>query len=62
MSGDESFTRHGQRVDGSSVRGFWSWAYSDLLNNTRRGVLAEYIAGMALDCVSGTRVGACQAV
>lgn len=28
--------------------GFWRWAYSQTLDNTLRGVLAEYIVGLAL--------------
>ena len=27
---------------------FWSWAYSDLIGNTERGILAEYIVACAL--------------
>ena len=27
---------------------FWEWAYDDLLTNTTRGVLAEYIVATAL--------------
>ena len=27
---------------------FWEWAYDDLLANTTRGVLAEYIVAKAL--------------
>jgi hypothetical protein len=29
-------------------QGFWEWAYGDLLSNTNRGVLAEYIVATAL--------------
>lgn len=31
-----------------TVQDFWSWAYSDLLQNTTRGVLAEYIVAVLL--------------
>ncbi|MEH0471693.1 hypothetical protein QA943_23130 [Streptomyces sp. B21-097] len=34
---------------------FWSWAYSDLANNTMRGVLAEYLVAVALCAAIGTR-------
>lgn len=34
---------------------FWQWAYSDFLSNAARGVLAEYIVGTALDCLSQSR-------
>jgi len=29
---------------------FWQWSTSDLVSNATRGVLAEYIVAMALDC------------
>ena len=54
-TGDEPFTQQGQAI-GASVRGFWSWACSDLISNAMRGVLAEYIVGLALGCVDGTRL------
>jgi len=34
---------------------FCTWAYSDLLSNTQRGILAEYIVGSALDALSHKR-------
>ncbi|ANS66763.1 hypothetical protein SLINC_4539 [Streptomyces lincolnensis] len=34
---------------------FWSWACSDLANNTMRGVLAEYLVATALGAAIGTR-------
>ena len=34
--------------DTPTVQNFWQWAYSDLVNNTTRGVLAEYLVGKAL--------------
>lgn len=46
------------RVDGevaATLRDFWSWACSDLSNNTMRGVLAEYLVAMALGAAGGTR-------
>ena len=42
LTGDEEFTLHGSGA-GISVKDFWSWAYSDLLNNTQRGVMAEFL-------------------
>ncbi|WHT17094.1 hypothetical protein N8J89_28720 [Crossiella sp. CA-258035] len=42
---------------GADLRGFWSWSCSDLVGNAMRGVLAEYLVGLALDCVTGgTRI------
>lgn len=34
--------------------GFWQWSSSNLLDNTRRGLLAEYLVGLALDCATDT--------
>jgi hypothetical protein len=36
LTSDNKFTFHGEDT-GLSVVDFWSWAYSDLLNNTDRG-------------------------
>lgn len=38
-----------------NVLGFWRWSSSNLLDNTMRGLLAEYLVGLAMDCV-GTSV------
>ncbi len=51
-TGDDRFTHQGQDV-GANLLGFWRWAYSDLMSNVMRGVLAEYIVGLALGCVDG---------
>jgi len=32
---------------------FWSWAYSDLVDNTQRGKLAEFIISQAMNCADG---------
>lgn len=37
------------------VRDFWQWAYSDLLQNTTRGVLAEYIVAVLLGVATTPR-------
>ena len=37
LTSNNKFTFHGEDT-GLSVVDFWSWAYSDLLNNTDRGV------------------------
>jgi hypothetical protein len=49
---DDRFKHQGQDIE-ANLLGFWRWACSDLLNNAMRGVLAEYIVGLALDCVDG---------
>lgn len=36
-----------------TLLGFWRWAYSQTLDNTLRGVLAEYLVGLALGVVEG---------
>lgn len=51
-TGDDRFTHEGQDV-GANLLGFWRWACSDLVSNVMRGVLAEYIVGLALGCVDG---------
>lgn len=43
-TGGEQFTFTPKR----SLKDFWAWAYSDLLQNTTRGVLAEYILAVLL--------------
>ncbi len=37
------------------VGDFWRWAYSDLLSNTNRPILAEYLVGSALQALSCPR-------
>ncbi|MGN0807441.1 MAG: hypothetical protein ACI4MN_03210 [Candidatus Coproplasma sp.] len=40
-----------------SVGDFWGWAYGNMLNNTQRGALAEYLVQRALELdTSGTLV------
>ena len=46
-TGQELFTFNGQNI-GTTVTDFWRWAFSDLCENTLRGVLAEYIVASAL--------------
>ena len=41
-SGEELFT------NGRSLMDFWRWAHSDILSNSERGRLAEFIVAMAL--------------
>lgn len=47
LQGNEEFTLRGSGL-GLTVNDFWSWAYSDLLNNTYRGVLAEFLVFTAM--------------
>ena len=47
---------HGGSVEvRATVGDFWAWSASDLVANTTRGLLAEYIVGVALDAVQHPR-------
>lgn len=48
-AGDESFSSNRSSIP-FSILDFWKWAYSDILNNTTRGLLAEFIVSQALGC------------
>jgi hypothetical protein len=52
-SGGEPIRAQGETV--GRLGDFWSWACSDLANNTMRGVLAEYLVATALGAATGTR-------
>lgn len=41
---------------GLSLGQFWAWAYSDVLSNRNRGILAEFLVGAALDVLDPPRV------
>lgn len=41
----------------ATVGEFWSWAFSDLRDNTTRGVLAEFLVAKAVGGSDGVRVG-----
>lgn len=47
LSGNEKFT-YSLTPPPRTLKDFWAWNSSDLLNNTLRGALAEYIVAMAL--------------
>ena len=50
-SGKECF----QGMDGErTLHDYWAWAFSDLVSNTERGNLAEYIVATAMGCGGGT--------
>ncbi|WP_216919709.1 hypothetical protein [Synechococcus sp. CCAP 1479/9] len=46
-SGEERFHQGGAALD-FNLRSFWQWSASDLVSNTLRGLLAEYIVAQAL--------------
>ena len=55
-TGNEYFSYDGMPA-GFLLNDFWRWQSSDLLNNTLRGVLAEYIVAKALGIkTNGPRV------
>ena len=47
LDGLEEFTFHGESV-GITISDFWSWGYSELLDNSLRGVLAEFLVYSSL--------------
>ncbi len=49
LTGAEQF-RSGGLAMPFDVLGFWQWSSSDLLNNTTRGVVAEFIVANACGC------------
>ena len=50
-TGSERF-RSGEESLGFSVSDFWRWSASDLVSNTARGALAEFIVAKAIDAIS----------
>ena len=52
--GDESFIFDGNKLN-FRLLDFWSWSQSDLLNNTQRGVLAEFLVRQAVGTTSTFR-------
>ena len=40
--------KSGEEQIRGDLLGFWRWAYSQTLDNALRGVLAEYLVGLAL--------------
>lgn len=56
-SGTEALHAGGTPLN-ATVLDFWRWAFSDLVDNTTRGVLAEFIVALALGTVDrGVREG-----
>jgi hypothetical protein len=43
--------------DSKNLSDFWAWAYSDLMGNTERGKLAEFIVSIAMRCADGVSEG-----
>lgn len=55
-TGEEKFHENGVPID-ASLLGYWRWSASDLLGNTERGRLAEYIVATAVGVANGVRSG-----
>ena len=55
LSGEEQILAPGGESI-SDLSDFWRWAYSDLIGNAERGVLAEYIVACALEITNTTRI------
>ncbi len=53
--GSEHFHAHGATLD-FSLLDYWRWSTSDLVGNTARGVLAEYIVARALKIPIGEEI------
>ena len=47
LTGSEEFTLHGTST-GITVMDFWRWAFSNLIDNTQRGVIAEFLVYSSL--------------
>lgn len=57
MSGDERLTIGGEPLAGGQLIDFWRWSRSGLLDNTVRGLFAEYLVARALGVThAGVRV------
>ena len=52
--GDERFVREGRPLAFTLVE-FWQWMGSDLVGNTFRGAVAEYLVANALGVADGVR-------
>jgi len=56
LNSDEVFEHAGETILArSTIKDFWQWAYSDLVGNTDRGTLAEYIVAKAIGDERKTR-------
>ena len=55
-TGDESFVINGKKLN-ASLEHFWQWSSSDILNNTLRGTLSEYIVALSLGVADGVQEG-----
>lgn len=54
-TGEEEFKENGVAI--AKLLGYWQWSASDLLGNTERGRLAEFIVATAVGADGGVRSG-----
>lgn len=54
-TGKESFHQNGKSLN-TNLLEFWQWSASDLISNTARGILAEYIVACDLGVANGVRM------
>ncbi len=55
MTGNEAITDECGNTVGN-ISSFWSWAYSNVMDNAERGALAEYLVACALDVSDNVRI------
>lgn len=55
LSGEEPITDENENKV-ATMKDFWSWAYSNTVDNAQRGVFAEYLVASALGISDGLRV------
>ena len=53
-SGSKPFHIDGSRLS-VTLLNFWQWSSSEIVSNALRGMLAEYIVTIAVDCDAGIR-------
>ena len=57
-TGNEPFTSESVETDSTfNLKDYWTWSSSDLISNTQRGILAEFIVKQALGDESNVRIG-----
>lgn len=55
LAGSDRFIGSDGSNTGLSVTDFWTWAFSDLRDNSLRGILAEFLVGTALGATATRR-------
>ena len=56
LNSDEKFVNSkNSAVSNKTMLDYWQWAFSDLVGNTERGVLAEYLVAMAVGSKKSVR-------